>query len=165
MSALATKYFGNLDYSEESVFEFPLGIPGFDKEKKFLFVEQPLARLDRSGLGRIAFYEWLRPFVVGLVHGLAGSAAAALMVLSIIREPAAALGYLLLFGLGTIVGMMLITTAIATPFMAVSTRASWLHQALVTGSGLLSLGFGLFVCYQIGFVDGLFTSHPNWTPS
>ena len=47
----------------------------------------PLARLDRSRLGRLAFYEWLRPFAVGLVHGLAGSAAVALMVLSIIREP------------------------------------------------------------------------------
>jgi hypothetical protein len=35
---------------------------------------------------------------------------------------------------------------------------------LVTGSGLLSLGFGLFLSYQIGFVDGLFTSHPNWSP-
>ena len=31
-------------------------------------------------------------------------------------------------------------------------------------SGLLSLGFGLFLCYQIGIVDGLFTSHPNWMP-
>src|SRR6476469_5146346 len=58
--------------------------------------QTPLARLDRYGLRRIAFYQWLRPFAVGLVHGLAGSAAAALMVLSIIREPAAALGYLLL---------------------------------------------------------------------
>jgi hypothetical protein len=75
----------------------------------------PLARLDRSGLGRIVFYQWLRPFAVGLVHGLAGSAAVALMVLSIIREPVAALGYLLLFGLGTIVGMMLITLILSAP--------------------------------------------------
>jgi len=67
----------------------------------------PLARLDRSGLGRIAFYQWLRPFAVGLVHGLAGSGRRRPDVLSIIREPVAALGYLLLFGLGTIVGMML----------------------------------------------------------
>jgi hypothetical protein len=36
---------------------------------------------------------------------------------------------------------------------------------LVTGSGLLSLVFGLFVCYQIAFVAGLFTGHPHWTPS
>jgi hypothetical protein len=27
------------------------------------------------------------------------------------------------------------------------------------------LCFGLFICYQIGFVGGLFTNHPNWTPS
>src|SRR5262245_49288401 len=75
----------------------------------------PLARLDRSWLGRIAFYEWLRPFAVGLVHGLAGSAAVALMVLSVIREQIAALGYLLLFGLGTIVGMMMITLMLSAP--------------------------------------------------
>ncbi len=49
--------------------------------------QTPLARLDRSGLGRFALYDWLRPFVVGLVHGLAGSAAVALMILSIISEP------------------------------------------------------------------------------
>ena len=47
----------------------------------------PLARLDRSWLGRLPLYQWLRPFVVGLVHGLAGSAAIALMVLTIIRDP------------------------------------------------------------------------------
>src|SRR5437016_895157 len=78
--------------------------------------DTPLARLDRSGLGRLALYEWLRPFAVGFVHGLAGSAAVALMVLSIIREPMAALGYLLLFGLGTVVGMMLITLVLSAPF-------------------------------------------------
>jgi len=39
-----------------------------------------------------------------------------------------------------------------------------LNRGLVTASGLVSLVFGFFIAYQIGFVDGLFTSHPNWTP-
>jgi high-affinity nickel-transport protein len=39
-----------------------------------------------------------------------------------------------------------------------------MNRGLVTASGVLSLCFGLFVSYQIGFVDGLLTSHPNWTP-
>ena len=43
MPTLATKYFGNLEHSEESAFEFPAGIPGFDDERRFLFVSQPLA--------------------------------------------------------------------------------------------------------------------------
>ncbi len=106
----------------------------------------------------------LRSFAVGLVHGLAGSAAIALLVLSAIPDPLWATLYLAIFCIGTIVGMALITTAIATPFVAVSTRASWLHQALVTGSGLLSFGFGLFLAYQIGIVDHLFSAAPIWIP-
>ena len=53
-----------------------------------------------AGSAGSRFYDWLRPFAVGLVHGLAGSTAVALMILSVITEPVAALRYLLLFGLG-----------------------------------------------------------------
>ena len=72
--------------------------------------------------------------------------------------------YLLIFGVGTIARMMLITVALVLPFSYAETRFAWVNRGLVTASGLLSLCFGLFVSYQIGFVDGLFTSHPNWTP-
>jgi high-affinity nickel-transport protein len=106
----------------------------------------------------------LRSFGVGLVHGLAGSAAIALLVLSAIPEPLWATVYLAIFCVGTIIGMALITTAIATPFVVVSRRASRIHQGLVTGSGLLSFGFGLFLAYQIGIVDHLFSAAPSWIP-
>jgi hypothetical protein len=106
----------------------------------------------------------LRSFGVGLVHGLAGSAAIALLVLSAIPRPLWATLYLAIFCFGTIVGMGLITTAIATPFAAAAQRMSWMHQGLVTGSGLLSFGFGLFLAYQLGIVDHLFGAVPNWTP-
>src|SRR5882672_2372099 len=125
----------------------------------------PLARLDRSGLGRIAFYQWLRPFAVGLVHGLAGSAAVALMVLSIIREPLAALGYLLLFGLGTIVGMMLITLILSAPFAFTAVNLPKFNWRLRVASGLLSFVFGVILIYSIGFAEGgLFTDAPTWQP-
>ena len=114
---------------------------------------------------RLGMFHTLRPLCVGLVHGLAGSAAVALLVLSTIREPRWAVLYLLIFGVGTIAGMMLITTAISLPFSFAGYKFAWLNKGLIFGSGLLSLGFGLFVCYQIGFVDGLFTNHPNWIPS
>jgi hypothetical protein len=61
--------------------------------------------------------------------------------------------------------MMLITAALALPFSFAGSRFAWLNRGFVIGSGLLSLSFGLFVCYQIGFAAGLFTSHPHWTPS
>lgn len=115
-----------------------------------------------AGLGG---YQALRPLFVGIVHGLAGSAAVALLVLSAIREPKWAVLYLLVFGVGTIAGMMLITSVIALPFSFAGYRFAWLNRGLITGSGILSLAFGLFVCYHIGFVDGLFTAHPNWNPS
>jgi hypothetical protein len=125
----------------------------------------PLARLDRSRLGRLALYEWLRPFAVGLVHGLAGSAAVALMVLSIIREPAAALGYLLLFGLGTIVGMMLITLILSVPFTFTAVNLPKFNWRLRVASGLVSFVFGLVLIYGIGFAEGgLFSEAPTWKP-
>jgi high-affinity nickel-transport protein len=127
--------------------------------------QTPLARLDRGRLGRIASFRWLRPFVVGLVHGLAGSAAVALMVLSIIREPIAALGYLLLFGLGTIVGMMLITLVLSAPFAFTALNLPKFNWRLRVASGLISFVFGVILIYGIGFAEGgLFTDAPIWQP-
>ena len=119
----------------------------------------------RKPFARLGLFHALRPLLVGIVHGLAGSAAVALLVLSTIRSPKWALLYLLLFGIGTIAGMMLITAALALPFSFAGHRFSWLNRSLVLGSGLLSLCFGIFVCYDVGFVHGLFTSHPRWVPS
>jgi High-affinity nickel-transport protein len=106
----------------------------------------------------------VRSFGVGLVHGLAGSAAIALLVLSAIPEPLWASLYLVIFCIGTIIGMALITTAIAAPFLLAANRMLWLHRGLVTGSGLLSFGFGVVLAYQLGVVDHLFGSVPIWTP-
>jgi ABC-type nickel/cobalt efflux system permease component RcnA len=114
----------------------------------------PSAKLDRW-FGHSKSYRALRPLVIGIVHGLAGSAAIALLVLPIIHDPIWALAYLLVFGVGTIAGMMLITAAIAVP-ISYSTRFQFLHRHLGTAAGVLSLGFGLFLVYQIGYVDGLF---------
>jgi hypothetical protein len=43
-------------------------------------------------------------------------------------------------------------------------RFTKLNHGLAMASGFVSIAFGLFLCYQIGFVDGLFTAHPSWTP-
>ena len=119
----------------------------------------------RAPFERLGLFQTARPLLIGIVHGLAGSAAVALLVLSTIRESKWAMLYLLLFGIGTIVGMMLITAALALPFSYAGFRFAWLNRSLVFGSGLLSLCFGVFLCYRIGFIDGLFSGHPHWTPT
>jgi high-affinity nickel-transport protein len=120
----------------------------------------PVAWLDR-GLQTFKVYRPVRPLVIGIVHGLAGSAAAALLVLATIRNPRWAVAYLLVFGAGTITGMMLITMSIASAFHLVPRGRKFFHR-LALASGLLSLGFGLVVAYQILVVNGLLTADPNW---
>jgi high-affinity nickel-transport protein len=123
----------------------------------------PVAWLDRH-FGRLGVYQWLRPIVVGMVHGLAGSAAVALLVLTTIRTPRWSVFYLVVFGFGTIVGMMLVTAAIAIPFASTRRRFGRLNRGLRLASGLISLAFGLFLAYQVGIVDGLFAASPSWVP-
>jgi high-affinity nickel-transport protein len=52
--------------------------------------------------------------------------------------------------------MMLMTTTIAIP-VTYTARFKFFRHHLATAAGMLSLGFGLFLVYQIGFVGGLFT--------
>lgn len=108
-------------------------------------------------------YRPIRPLIIGIVHGLAGSAAVALLVLTTISNPRWAIVYLLVFGLGTIAGMSVITVSIASSFYLLGGSQQFFRR-LALGSGLLSLGFGLVVAYQICVLHGLFTGHPHWTP-
>jgi high-affinity nickel permease len=125
--------------------------------------QTPVGWLDRH-FGALGLYQLLRPMVVGIVHGLAGSAAVALLVLTTIRDPGWAVLYLLVFGVGTIVGMMLITSVIAMPIAYTGARFVRVNRGLRVASGLISLGFGLFLAYQVGIVNGLFTGHVQWMP-
>jgi high-affinity nickel-transport protein len=119
--------------------------------------------MDRT-FGGMGAYQVLRPLVVGIVHGLAGSAAIALLVLATIPSASWGIVYLLIFGVGTIAGMMFITAVVAVPFAYTAQRVDSLNRNLRLASGVVSLIFGLFLVYHIGFVQGLFTAHPVWTP-
>lgn len=120
--------------------------------------QTPVARLDRMFL-KFRPYPPIRPLIIGIVHGMAGSAAVALLVLTTVRNPRWAIAYLLVFGLGTIAGMMLITMSIGSAFRLV--RGVHFFRRLALVSGLLSLGFGLVMAYQIVVVNGLLSANPH----
>jgi ABC-type nickel/cobalt efflux system permease component RcnA len=129
-------------------------VPALDKAETLL---------DRT-VGRFGLYQCVRPLVIGIVHGLAGSAAVALLVLSTIHSPVWATVYLLIFGAGTMVGMMCMTAVMAVPLAYAGNRFSSVSRVFSVTSGVVSVCFGFFLVYQLGFLGGLFTSHPQWTP-
>jgi len=125
--------------------------------------ERSVDTMDRW-FGSWTIYQWVRPLIVGLVHGLAGSAAVALLVLATLHNSRWAVAYLLIFGVGTIAGMMVITVAMASALNFAGSRSHWINRRLSLATGFLSVAFGLFLVYQMGFHYGLFTGHPVWTP-
>jgi high-affinity nickel-transport protein len=106
----------------------------------------------------------LRPLLVGMVHGLAGSAAIALLVLATIKTAALALVYLVVFGAGTLIGMTALTLSLSFPLAALAQRFHDAERHLSRVAGAASLVFGLFLAYQIGVTQGLLSSAPQWTP-
>jgi high-affinity nickel-transport protein len=111
-----------------------------------------------------AKFNGVRPIAIGIVHGLAGSAAAALLVLAAIPETSYALAYLFIFGIGTIAGMTLITALLAVPSVYAADRVVKLQHGIRLAAGALSLAFGVFVAREIIVSGGLFSSAPTWTP-
>ncbi|HZS06724.1 MAG TPA: hypothetical protein VFD58_17935 [Blastocatellia bacterium] len=96
-----------------------------------------------------------RPLYVGMVHGMAGSAALVPLVLTEISSPVVGFGYLLIFGLGSIGGMMLMSALVGLPMYFTADRFVRTNFAVRALAGLFSVGFGLFMVYEIGFREGL----------
>jgi hypothetical protein len=108
-------------------------------------------------------FNGVRPLLIGTVHGLAGSAAVALLVLATIRETSWALVYLAIFGVGTIAGMMLVTALLAAPAMYASARVVRLQTGIRVAAGVLSLVFGVVLAREIVVGNGLFSETPVWS--
>lgn len=109
-------------------------------------------------------FDHRRPLLIGTVHGLAGSAAVAILVLAAIPQTSWALAYLLVFGIGTIAGMMLVTVLIAAPAMYASERVARLHGGIRLAAGALSIVFGLLLARELIVGGGLLSAMPRWSP-
>jgi ABC-type nickel/cobalt efflux system permease component RcnA len=96
-----------------------------------------------------------KPFFVGMVHGMAGSAALMLIVLASISSRPLALMYIAIFGIGSVGGMFLMSALIGLPFTFTS-KHERLNTIVRTTAGIISVVFGLFYAWQIGIGDGLF---------
>ncbi|HEY1404778.1 MAG TPA: hypothetical protein VGB05_11660, partial [Pyrinomonadaceae bacterium] len=97
----------------------------------------------------------LKPLLVGAMHGLAGSAALTLLVLTQIASPLVGLLYLSVFGLGSILGMLLMSCLVGLPFVLGARKLTRMNYALQATASVLSIAFGLWYAYEIGTASGL----------
>ncbi len=97
-----------------------------------------------------------KPLWVGMVHGLAGSAALTLLVLTTLPSPLYGLLFIMVFGVGSVGGMLLMSTAISLPFVLTAQKFNRFNHHIRYLAGTLSLLFGGFLAYHIAFVDRLF---------
>lgn len=107
-----------------------------------------------KGVGKPFFRK--KSYFIGTIQGLAGSAALTLLVLASIDSPLAGIGYILLFGLGSVLSMGVMTILISMPIIFSANRLPNLNRFIQPGVGVLSILFGVFLMYRIGFIEGLF---------
>ena len=85
-------------------------------------------------------------------------------MLATMKSHFAAALYLLLFGFGTLMGMLLLSAIMEFALIHMARHWISVERMLVIGTGLLSIGWGLYTVYHIGWIDGLFLSHAQWIP-
>lgn len=106
----------------------------------------------------------MRPFAIGVVHGLAGSALLALLVLGATTSAVAAAVYLVCFCLGTVGGMALVTALFAMPAHLAPARMLGMERAVRVTAGVASVVIGLALAHRVGVQDGLFAATTAWAP-
>lgn len=84
----------------------------------------------------------LRSLVVGMMHGLAGSAALVVLTASTVGDPLAGVGYVLLFGIGSILGMAGLSAVLAVPLAWTARTLTAFHRILQAGVGAVACGLG-----------------------
>jgi cytochrome c biogenesis protein CcdA len=101
-------------------------------------------KLEHAHAHRHGFDIPFRSFFIGMIHGLAGSGALMVLVLATVRSLVSGLIYILLFGLGSVGGMLLLSTLISIPFALSARRYRLLNSVLQLAGGLMSIALGLF---------------------
>ena len=92
-------------------------------------------------------FRW-RSLLVGLMHGMAGSAALLVLAVSQAADPAYGMLYVLLFGIGSMVGMAALSAVIAVPLAASARWLTWANRALQGGVGAITIGIGAMTVYS-----------------
>jgi ABC-type nickel/cobalt efflux system permease component RcnA len=95
-----------------------------------------------------------RALLIGMVHGMAGSAALMLLVIPTIESKAIGLLYIVIFGIGSIGGMMIMSFLVGLPFTLTALRFNRFNSLLQGAAGLISIGLGLTIVYEKGFSGG-----------
>ena len=90
----------------------------------------------------------IRSVIIGMVHGLAGSAALMLLVVPTIASPWVAILYILVFGIGSIGGMMAMSFLIGLPFHFTANKFEFLNKAIRLCAGIFSLGLGVTIMFE-----------------
>ena len=90
-----------------------------------------------------------KPVLVGMMHGLAGSGALTLLVLTQISSSLIGFLYVATFGFGSIAGMLLMSGLIGLPFAFTSGKLTHLHQGLQTLAAVLSICFGVWYAFRV----------------
>lgn len=105
------------------------------------------------GRRKVTYYKSL---IIGFVHGIAGSGAMVLLTMSTVQSVWQGALYILIFGVGTVAGMLIFTTIIGIPFI-LSMKRMITSKALILTTGAVSTIFGFYYMYNLGVNDGLFS--------
>ena len=89
------------------------------------------------------------------MHGMAGSAALIVLALQSVESPLIGLGYILLFGFGSVLGMALLAVAISLPLRYSERNLTWAHNGMKALVGLLTIGLGSALIYRLALVEGV----------
>ncbi|MFB9265591.1 urease accessory protein [Bradyrhizobium erythrophlei] len=95
-------------------------------------------------------FRW-RTLLVGLMHGMAGSAALLVLTVSQAPSPLAGLGYVALFGIGSMIGMGALSSVIAVPLAASARWLTWANRSLQAAVGLVTIAIGIHVIIENAF--------------